>query len=174
MTVFIVTGERDAGKTTYCERALLGQPGKPRAGVLLRKAFRGGRCIGYDAVRIGASEMLPFTRRIGDEPSGWDAVQRVGPYSVSDRGRRAADDWVRAACSLPEVGLIIDEVGPLETGGGGLAEAVRYALGRLGPDRELFLVVRRSWLQPVVSCFRIPQHRLIEVASPLRRSDGRC
>ena len=125
MAVFIVTGERDAGKTSYCERALLGQPGAPRAGVLLRKAFRAGRCIGYDAVRIGAEETLPFTRRLGDEPPGWDAVERVGPYSVSARGKRAATEWVRAACARPGVGLIIDEVGPLETAGGGLAEAVR-------------------------------------------------
>jgi nucleoside-triphosphatase THEP1 len=163
MPLFIITGERDSGKTTYCERHLLGQGGKHREGVLLKKVFRNGECVGYDAFRIGGGQEVAFTRRSDREPEGWDAVEWVGPYSVSRGGKQAANRWIRKAFASDPSGLIIDEVGPLETAGGGLAASVSYVLSRITPERELFLVVRRSWLDPVVRCFSIQDHRLISV-----------
>jgi nucleoside-triphosphatase THEP1 len=161
MPVFIITGVQDSGKTTYCERDLLVQPGTPRSGVLLKKVFRGGECIGYDAVRIGVDQKAAFTRRFDREPEGWDAVERVGPYTVSGSGKHAANGWIRNAFSSGSGGLIIDEVGPLETAGGGLAVSVAYTLSHITPERELFLVVRCSWLDIVVRCFAIREYRQI-------------
>jgi nucleoside-triphosphatase THEP1 len=161
MPLFIITGDRDSGKTSYCERHLLGQAGKPRGGVLLKKVFRDGECVGYDAARIGMGQQVAFTRRFDREPEGWDEVERVGPYTVSGRGKHAANDWIREAFLSSPAGLIIDEVGPLETTRGGLAASVTWVLSRITPERELFLVVRRSWLDPVVHRFAIREHRLI-------------
>ncbi len=163
MPLFIITGERDSGKTTYCEKVLLGQDGQNRRGVLLKKVFRHGECVGYDAFRIGGGEKVAFTRLSHEKPEGWDEVERVGPYSVSGAGKETANRWIRQAFFADMAGLIIDEIGPLETVGGGLAPSLSYVVSRISPERELFLVVRRSWLDNVVCCFSIRDYRLIQI-----------
>ena len=161
MPLFIITGAIDSGKTTYCERILLGHNGTKREGVLLKKVFRHDECVGYDAFRIGRGQQVAFTRRTDREPKGWDPLERVGPFSVSRSGKETANNWVLEAYSTGTVGLIVDEVGPLETAGGGLSDSVSYVVNRISRERELFVVVRRSWLDTVVRYFSIKDYRLI-------------
>ena len=161
MALYIITGAIDSGKTTYCERILLGHSGRKREGVLLKKVFRHDECVGYDAFRIGRGHQVAFTRRRDREPEGWDPLERVGPFSVSRSGKETANRWVLEAFSTGTVGLIVDELGPLETAGGGLSDSVSYVMNRISRERELFVVVRRSWLDTVVSYFSIKDYRLI-------------
>ena len=161
MPLFIITGAIDSGKTSYCERILLGRNGRKREGILLKKVFRNGECVGYDAFRIGMGQQVAFTRRKNREPEGWDPQERVGPFSVSGSGKEAANSWVLEAFSTGTAGLIVDEVGPLETAGNGLSASVSYVVDRISRERELFVVVRRSWLDTVVRYFSIKDYRLI-------------
>ena len=167
----LLTGEVDSGKTSWCLAYVQAHPGCD--GVLLQKVFRGGRrggCrVGYDAQRIASGSRVPFARRVGAELAGWREAERVGEFSVSASGKRRANRWLLEALSRVPRTLIVDEIGPLELAGGGLAASLGPVLaeGRGPPGGELILVVRRRCLTQVVERFGLRGCRLIEL--PARR-----
>jgi nucleoside-triphosphatase THEP1 len=140
----LLTGEVDSGKTSWCLSFLEAHPGYD--GLLLKKVYQSGRRIGYDAVRISSGQTVPFSRLKGS----------------SEQGRNAANRWLVEALDSSACGLIVDEIGPLEIEGGGLAEAVRFVLEN-GSSRSLILVVRRGCLELVIQRFSLPEHRLVEL-----------
>lgn len=164
--LIIVTGEVDSGKTSWCLSFVKGNSGYD--GVLLRKVFQANRRIGYDAFRISSGRTVPFSRLRRAEPPEWRPTEYIGPFTVSEGGKHAANRWLIEALDSPSRGLIVDEIGPLELEGGGLAESVRSVLED-GSPRRLILVVRRSCLAQVVEEFSFTEHRLVEI----KESDGR-
>lgn len=58
----------------------------------------------------------------------WRPSECIGPFSVSEEGRKAANRLLIEALDSPACGLILDEIGSLELIGGGLAEAVYSVL----------------------------------------------
>jgi len=163
MQVIIITGAIDSGKTTYCRTELAAAGLEGVRGLLLMKVMEQGMTVGYDAREIGGEGSTPFARRLGNEPPGWREAERVGCYSVSRSGKEAANRWIEEAlASDPEV-LIIDEVGPLETAGGGLAASVRRCLASDRPDLTIYLVVRTNWLDHVRACFDLHGARLLSL-----------
>lgn len=165
MQVIIITGAIDCGKTSYCERELIGEDKERFRGILLKKVMRGGTTLGYDAHDIGGGRSCPFTRRLGCEPALWREAEHVGCFSVSAEGKQTANRWLREALAANPEALIIDEVGPLETAGGGLAASVRRCLKAAPPGLKLYLVVRRSRLDQVRACFALQRARLISLPS---------
>lgn len=163
----LVTGGIDSGKTSWCLAYVQAHAGCD--GVLLRKVLRGGRRVGYDAQRISSGSRVPFARRVGAELAGWREAERIGEFSVSASGKRTANRWLREALSRAPRTLIVDEIGPLELAGGGLAESLGPVLADRAcpPGGELILVVRRRCLAPVVERFGLRGCRLIEL--PARR-----
>jgi nucleoside-triphosphatase THEP1 len=163
MQVIIITGAVDSGKTTYCRTELAASGRAGVRGLLLLKVMEQGMTVGYDAREIGGARSIAFARRLGNEPSGWREVERVGCYSVSRGGKEAANRWLEEALAAdPEV-LIIDEVGPLETAGGGLAASVRRCLASDRPGLTVYLVVRINWLDQVRACFDLRGARLLSI-----------
>jgi molybdopterin-guanine dinucleotide biosynthesis protein A len=156
----LLTGEVDSGKTSWCLSFSKANPDYD--GVLLRKVYQAGRRIGYDAVRIASGQALPFSRLEGSEPPSWRPAERVGPFSVSEEGKHAANRWLLEALHSPARGLIVDEIGPLELVGRGLAEAAHSVL-QDDASRSLILVVRRSCLEQVIRRYRLAEHRLVEL-----------
>ena len=152
MSLVIITGQIDCGKTTWCRERLLVREGS-WDGILCLKVLAAGRRVGYDALRFCGGESLPLLRCAGCEPPGWEAGERVGIFSASVRGLRTANRWLREAARGPAAGLLIDELGPLELAGGGLAQGVRFALGRTSPSRTIYLVVRGSCLELINVAF---------------------
>ncbi|HUV06879.1 MAG TPA: hypothetical protein VMX75_04055 [Spirochaetia bacterium] len=70
--VVIISGQRDCGKTTWCRGNLSTET---TASVLLVKVYQVSLCVGYDAVRLGTGDRIPFMRirdltGSGDAPSG--------------------------------------------------------------------------------------------------------
>jgi len=158
--ITLLTGGVDSGKTSWCLAYCRENPGWD--GVLLRKVYREGRRIGYDAVRISSGQTLPFSRQAGGEPPNWRAADRVGSFSVSEYGKQTANRWLLEALGSPARGLLIDEIGPLELEGGGLAEGVQAVL-RDKALRSLTLVARRSCLEEVIRRYRLTDYRLVEL-----------
>jgi len=156
----LLTGKVDSGKTTWCVSFNKANPDCD--GVLLRKIYRAGRRIGYDAVRVASGETLPFSRLKGAEPPNWHPAECVGPFSVSAEGKQAANRWLLEALGSPARDLIVDEIGPLELEGGGLAEAVMAVL-QDDASRSLILVVRRSCLEQLIRQYRLAEYRLVEL-----------
>jgi nucleoside-triphosphatase THEP1 len=162
----LVTGPADCGKTSWCRRLARDRPGF--AGVLEPRLYEAGRRIGYDLCSLESGACLPFARLPGlalpGSPAEW--VERAGPFLVSGEAARAAVGWVREALiraaggpAAPQ-GLILDEIGPLELRGAGLAPALSLALQ--GAERlEVVLVVQARCLAELAGS--LPAHRLVRL-----------
>jgi nucleoside-triphosphatase THEP1 len=164
--VTIVTGPIDSGKTSWCRAQAAGMP--DCAGVLLLKVFAEGRRIGYDALGLPASETVPFARLAGEQPSGWRSEQQVGPFSISAAGLRAANAWLFQAASRPRE-ILVDEAGPLEIAGGGMAPGLRAVLGSAVPQK-VYLVVRSGCVAAVCRRFGIRGYRLVDLSAGVWKS----
>jgi nucleoside-triphosphatase THEP1 len=159
----LVTGPADCGKTSWCRRLARDHPGF--AGVLEPKLYEAGRRIGYDLCSLESGERLPFARLPGPalpgSPAEW--VQRAGLFFISAQAARAAESWVRGALARAPAGpkgLILDEIGPLELRGGGLAHALALAVQCC--DRiEVVLVVQARCLPALAGS--LPAHRLVRL-----------
>lgn len=101
---------------------------------------------------------------------GEDSVQ-VGRFVV----RQAAFDWAEARLTRAAEGqgastLVVDEIGPLELQGRGLARALRSLLERSSVD--LVLVVRETLLDRVIAEFGLEQPALLDLPHPGLSQDG--
>jgi len=157
----LVTGDIDAGKTSWCAAYAGGHPGCD--GVLLKKVYRGRRRVGYDVQRIASGRRVPFARLEGTELSRWRPVERVGGFSICATGKQAANRWLLQALASPARILIVDEIGPLELAGGGLADALPRVLADGRPRRPLILVIRRACLAEAVERFGLRDYRLVDL-----------
>jgi len=162
----ILTGAIDSGKTSWCLAFARSHPGAD--GVLLKKVFRGGRRVGYDALRLATGRRAAFARLAGAEPAGFQTVERVGAFNIGRAGRRAANRWLLEALQSGAKVLIVDEIGPLELAGGGLADSIPAVLAS-SSVRHLILVVRRGCLEQAIERFRLPEHRRLELPGAVHR-----
>jgi nucleoside-triphosphatase THEP1 len=160
--VLVLTGPVHAGKTGFLERAVSvwTRRGLAVAGFLSPAAPDAPGGPGYDLVEIGSARRRPYLRRQG--PPG---AERVGPFVFVPETIERARTIIRS--SRPEELLVVDEIGPLELGGGGLWPALRDALGR--QDRTILLVVREDAL-PAFSTALAP---LVPVVFDIRDTEDR-
>ena len=157
----IVTGPIDSGKTSWCRELAAANPGY--RGILLLKVYRRGERIGYDSLRLSTGERIPFARIGGHEPTGWHAGDRVGPFSISAAAVKAADVWLSEAAAQT-AGVIVDEIGPLELGGGGLATGLR-ALLNSSVWQKLYVVIRRDCVEAACDHFGITGYTMVDVGA---------
>lgn len=136
----VITGNTGIGKTTVCDRVvkLAANLGYACGGVLTRTAPDGGKIV----VDIKSGEQKRLAS-ISDVPGG----PHIGKYFFDpagiDFGVRAIERGVSGDI------LCVDEVGPLELGGGGFVNAVR--LIREARVSHSILVVRKELLAPFIS-----------------------
>ena len=157
----IVTGPIDSGKTSWCRKLAAANPGY--AGILLLKVYLHGQRIGYDALRLPSGERIPFARVGGHEPADWYAGDRVGAFLISAAALKAADAWLSEAATQP-ADVIIDEIGPLELGGGGLAAGLRALLA--SPLRQkLYVVIRHDCVKAVCDHFGITGYTMMDIGA---------
>lgn len=154
MKTIIITGKRDAGKTTWCRKNLCG-PGI--GGVRLDKVYDSTeQLIGYDAVNVETGGCISLLRSQNRGPVGspTDAAsltktpknreepdtdekpdERIGRFMVSSRGMREANRWIHDAWMEPAKNVLIDEVGRLELMGRGYAVSLREIYQNIGEER---------------------------------------
>ncbi len=180
----IISGQRDCGKTTWCRESLSTET---TAGVLLVKVYHENLCVGYDAVRLGAGDRIPFMRAGGtpdwDPPglrsaglrsAGLRSAGRIGRFSISSKGLSRAAEWIRESAGDPSKDVLVDEVGRLELEGRGFFSAVESAveLTGAGRARTLYLVVREIFVRDVMKRFGIEQAEVMEIEDGAVRSRG--
>jgi nucleoside-triphosphatase THEP1 len=138
--ILILTGAVQSGKTRFLAGILAGLD-RERTGVsgfLSPAVYENGRLAGYDLAVLGGEKPRPYLRKQG-EP-GWE---RVGPFFFIPETLKQARRTILE--SRPRDLLVVDEVGPLELGGGGLWGPLETVLA--GPGRRSLLVVRASCLE---------------------------
>lgn len=142
----IITGERDAGKTTRllemvsacsCPQGFACV--KYQDGYLLRNLSSGEE-------RLFMSSSPVFTGRIGRWFYDEDLFRKANSILEKiDKGT-----------------VFIDEIGRLELSGGGFAPSLEVLLHK---EAELTITVRRSFLQQVMEAFGISEAEIIEVGA---------
>jgi len=155
----LVTGPPDCGKTAWCRALARRRPGF--TGVLEPKRYLGGRRIGYDLLRLSTGEGLPFARLPEEAPPEWR--ERAGPFLLDAAAARAALGWLREETAGRPAGLILDEIGLLEAGGRGLAEALALVLAQ-ADKLEVVLAVQARCLPLLAG--RLPAYRLLTLPAP--------
>lgn len=138
MHLHLLSGPVRTGKTTRLRRWLTSCP---HAGGLLMPTDAAGRRYFLD-VRSGLQ--WPADARPGQWP-----VLRVGRFGFSPAAFAWADAALRGAAAPPTEWLVLDEVGPLELRGQGLAPALAAVLAGAPLPRHLVLVVRQGLTEAV-------------------------
>ena len=135
--VLVLTGPVHGGKTTFLERAWprWSARGLACAGFLSPAVTDEEGRTGYDLLEIPSLLRRPFLRQ-REEPG----AERTGPFAFNPGALERARAILRDP-GRPDL-LVVDEVGPLELGGGGLWPALRDAIRR--PGGAVLLVVRET------------------------------
>lgn len=112
MTNALLTGTKQVGKTTVCQRVaeLARARGYRPQGVLTPALYNSnGAKIGFEALDLGSGQrwLLALTEQGLDGP-------QIGPYTFDAAGLARAIEVLQRACALPGDLLIVDEIGPLE------------------------------------------------------------
>ncbi len=145
----IVTGPPGSGKTTLCQSYVREweRLGWHVGGLLCPEVVQGGQRIGSNACDLLSGQTVPMTRLINGPPL---EGHTIGKYVISNRGicfgRKALNRALAESCDF----VVIDEVGPLELQGSGLAESVKACISS---GLILIIVVRNSLLDRFVDNF---------------------
>jgi nucleoside-triphosphatase len=173
--VVVVTGPPGCGKTPVVAAVAneLARQGVPMAGFVQPAVVEHGRKTGYrlrDAV-TGQEAMLARRVRRGH---GWTGTA----FDFDPKG------FALAACALeraaPGAVLIVDELGPVEVGGGGHWPALAVAMSRIAP-RGLLVVIRRTLVASLLEKLDVSDAVVIDLetvrvdvpGASERRDDGR-
>jgi nucleoside-triphosphatase len=137
---WIVTGERGAGKTTFCRRLAESAraAGWDTAGIISLPRFEDGEKTGIQILELRTGTVHLLASRRDEELAGF----RFCGWKFSE----AALAWGNEACrrATPCDLLVIDEVGPLELkAGNGVNESIRAL--ESGAFRMAAAVIRSSY-----------------------------
>lgn len=138
MTNALLTGTKQVGKTTVCQRVaeLARARGYRPQGVLTPALYDGnGAKIGFEALDLGRGQrwLLALTEQGLDGP-------QIGPYTFDAAGLARAIEVLQQACALPGDLLIVDEIGPLELERGQGFAPLLDLLPLPGPGHVLIVV----------------------------------
>lgn len=146
---YIITADRDKGKTTYLENLVKQQP-EYFGGIL---SLAGPNKDSYFAYNIESKEK----RLLMSKEEGLGA----GPVIKKFHCKQENFDWAKGAIEASQKpAIIIDEIGRLELRDEGFASVLRL---KLKSSQELYLAVRSSFVEEVIEHFGIKEYRVIEV-----------
>jgi nucleoside-triphosphatase THEP1 len=158
MSVALLTGDRQSGKTSVCRRLAeaAGARGLSVAGIVAPAIVREGRCVGYEVVDLatGRSAVLATIEGPG--------VEQVGPFHFTAEGLAVGRAALEHAAALPDALVIVDEVGPLELSGGGWAKQLPSVASRLGVT---LLTVRRELASEVAEIWHVRADSTFDLAN---------
>jgi nucleoside-triphosphatase THEP1 len=153
----IVTGAIGTGKSRACLHAAgqLRRRGARVGGIIAPRVLEAGETCGYDVVDLagGARRALARARAAGTA-CGEKVGPRIGRYAMLPGGLALA----RQALGAGGRYLFVDEVGPWELAGGGLAASLRRLLAR---PAIVTLTVRPALLAVVTRAFGFSAERVL-------------
>jgi nucleoside-triphosphatase THEP1 len=150
MRIHLLSGPIRSGKTTRLRRWAAGRPDV--AGLLMPTDAHGRRSF----LDLGSNLQWPASAR----PGQWPVVS-IGRFHFAP----AAFDWanaaLRGAAETAPAWLVIDEIGPLELRGAGLAPALEALLAAPKQPANLVLVVRAALVEKVTEHFGLGRWSIV-------------
>jgi len=161
--ILILTGAVQSGKTRFLAGILAGldRAKTGASGFLSPAVYESGRLIGYDLAVLGREKSAPYIRKVG-EP----AWERAGPFFFIPEALKDARQTVLESRARDL--LVVDEVGPLELGGGGLWSPLETVLA--SPGRRCLLVVRAVCLEALQGKLAGRPFKVFSVEEPATRA----
>jgi len=159
--LFLITGSRGAGKTTFCSRMILAarEAGWQVAGLISRPVFEGTQRTAIDAedLRTGETHRLADAATPGSDPPTPGTKHWQFDPAALDWGTRVL------AASTPCDLLVVDELGPLE-----FERGVGWQAGLAAVDTQQYaialVVVRAELLGEAL--LRWGEANLVEIDTP--------
>jgi nucleoside-triphosphatase THEP1 len=110
--IFLVTGEKNEGKTRYMQSLFLEIGGGD--GFICPKMYKNGEMIRYDLHRLSDGKTVPFAYPFKTVPANWEEACRFGKYSFSAKGIQFAEKIINRVIINRIEPFYIDEIGLLE------------------------------------------------------------
>lgn len=143
--IFIITGGKAAGKTTFAGKlaSFLKEKGVKPAGFLAERIMKGEETTGYDLLNVETGERAEILR--SGEVAG--AAGKIGKFVISHSGLAFGEKILRQQAHHSRRLVFIDEVGALELRGEGWSSAVDQLIQE--SRNNVVLVVRDEFLERV-------------------------
>ncbi|WP_240473412.1 ATP-binding cassette domain-containing protein [Ferrimonas senticii] len=151
--VLLLTGESGSGKTTALMNLWQQQPQLQLKGLLCPGEMADGKRLSSDAINLASGERQPFGRR----QAQFDAATGTR-FSFAPEGLALAQQALNAA-SDDHSTYLVDEIGPMELAGLGLAKAIASLLAN--PQRKQIWVVRPSLLEAVIERWHLQAPQIV-------------
>jgi nucleoside-triphosphatase THEP1 len=156
--VFIITGEKHQGKSTFAEKLvkLLQKEGKTVKGFIAPGKFIENHRSEFSIqdVFTGESKMLCSIK-------GTKEQKQVGKFYFSDEGLLFGKDLLKTENVNDADFIIIDELGPFELRGKGWSSSIDALLKN--PDFSMIWVVRRSLVYDIIRRFGVNCAVIIDI-----------
>jgi iron complex transport system ATP-binding protein len=158
-SLILLTGDKHSGKTSLLRSWLsdLKKERIPVSGYLNQAVWKNKKITGYDLVDIEKESITPFLRRSGEK--NWE---KTGEFTLVPAGMKQACDILERKSGQV---CIVDEIGPLEIAGEGIAPVLWKILR--DPELTYVLVARRKILWDVIRKLGAQSPVLVDL------SDGR-
>ncbi len=156
MSLVLLMGGRQSGKTTACRRIVETARGCGLCvgGILSPAIHEQGRCVGYEVVDVAGGRS---TQLAGIDVPG---VERAGRFTFLPEGLELGRAALARACGSPCSLIVVDEVGPLEFGGGGWAAHLDKLAAR---DGVTLFTVRRSLIRDAARRWNVSPDAILDV-----------
>lgn len=155
--VIVIKGDVSEGKTSFIIELIkkLKVNGYNAGGVITKKNIENGITTGYDLISLRNGERKEFLR-----PGREEGSEGIGRYTINQESLNWARNIISNDKNKDEKILIIDEVGKLETNGGGWRSNIDTIL--TDKDQILIMTVRRDYLNEIIKCFEIEDYSVYE------------
>jgi nucleoside-triphosphatase THEP1 len=156
--IFIITGQRAQGKTTYAINLvkLLRQMHIRVAGFFSIRLMDGEVTTGYD---LEDADTGKRERLLGTGEEG--GVGRIGKFTICEEGFSSGLKILHSQLHGRNGLVLIDEVGMLEIGGGGWSEMLDLLIAK--SHNHLLLIVRDEFIEQVIEKFGLQDPIFLDI-----------
>jgi iron complex transport system ATP-binding protein len=155
--VFIITGPKAGGKTTFTERFIeqLKINKINIAGILSKRVIEGSETTGYDLMNIQTGNTLEFLRQAGAGQEG-----NIGRFMINESGLNDGREILNSLAQKESKLVIIDEVGLLELSNDGWAECINLLMKS---QNHILMAVRDKFVEEVIKKWNLDEAIIINI-----------
>jgi nucleoside-triphosphatase THEP1 len=156
--IFIITGQRAQGKTTFAINLvkLLRQMNVRVAGFFSIRLMDGDVTTGYDIEDADTGKRQRFLGTGEEHGAG-----KIGKFTICEEGLSEGLRILHSQLHGRNRLIVIDEAGMLEIGGGGWSEMLDLLITK--SHNHLLLIVREEFLERIIERFGLPDPIVFDI-----------